>query len=89
MEGIPILDFSSEVLEIAEVYQVQKLMPRDPVADSIHVAVASYYRMDYLLTWNCRHLANAQKVKHLEVLNARMGLAVPILATPHMLLPKE
>lgn len=89
VEALPILDVEAEVLEIAEVYQAQKLMPQDPAADSIHLALASYYRMDYLLTWNCRHLANAQKVRHLEVLNARMGLSIPILATPYMLLPKE
>ena len=83
------LAVAREVLDIAEVYRVQKLMSHDPAADAVHLALASFYRMDYLLTWNCRHLANASKVRHLEVLNSRMGLSIPILATPHMLLPKE
>lgn len=45
--------------------------------------------MDYLLTWNCRHLANANKVRHLEMLNQSMGLHVPLLVTPYMLQPLE
>ncbi len=85
----PMLALPDEVLEIAEAYRVRRLMPRDPAADAIHLALASYYRMDYLLTWNCRHLANVNKIKQLEVLNTRMGLWIPVLATPHMLIPRE
>jgi len=89
VEGLPLLAVEREVLDIAEAYRARGLMPRDPAADSVHLALASFYRMEYLLTWNCRHLANANKVRHLEALNTRMGLAIPILATPYMLLPKE
>lgn len=89
LEGIPLLVVEPEVLEIAEAYRARRLMPHDPAADAIHLALASHYRMDYLVTWNCRHLANANKVRHLEVLNVQMGLAVPILVTPHMLMPKD
>lgn len=84
-----LLSVETEILEIAEAYRAQKLMPRDPAADALHVALASYYRMDYLLTWNCRHIANARKVRHLEILNTRMGLSIPLLVTPYMLLPRE
>lgn len=89
VEALPLLAVEREVLDIAEAYQAQRLMPRDPAADAVHLALASFYRMDYLLTWNCRHLANANKVRHLEALNTRMGLSIPILATPYMLLPRE
>ena len=89
LEGIPLLVVEPEVLDIAEAYRARRLMPHDPAADAIHLALASYYRMDYLLTWNCRHLANANKAKHLEVLNVQMGLSVPVLVTPYMLLPAE
>lgn len=89
VEEIGLLAVVPEVLGIAAAYKVQRLMPNDPAADAIHLALASYYRMDYLLTWNCRHIANANKVRHLEALNVRMGLSVPILATPHMLVPRE
>ncbi|RJP32718.1 MAG: hypothetical protein C4547_13455 [Phycisphaerales bacterium] len=89
IERIPSLAVESNVLEIAEAYRARKLMPHDPAADAVHLALASFYRMDYLITWNCRHLANANKTKHLEVLNVQMGLSVPILVTPYMLMPME
>ena len=56
---------------------------------ALHLALASFYRMDFLLTWNCRHIANANKVPYLETLNRGMGLAVPRLTTPHNLQPWE
>jgi predicted nucleic acid-binding protein len=87
--GLPMLDVSDDVLEVAEVYRARGLMPRDPAADAIHVALASVYRADYLLTWNCRHLANVNKERRLEELNTRMNLAVPRLITPHLILPWE
>ena len=47
------------------------------------------HHMDFLLTWNCRHLANANKIQHLSVLNARLGLPVPVITTPLMLIPED
>ena len=89
VEGLPVLAVEPDVLEIAEAYRTRGLMPHDPAADSIHLALASFYTMDYLLTWNCRHLANANKARHVEVLNVQMGLAVPRLVTPDLLRPME
>ena len=89
VESLPLLSVADEVLEIAEAYRARRLMPMDPAADALHLALASYYRVDYLLTWNCRHLANANKMKHLEILNTKMGLSIPAVVTPHMLWPKE
>lgn len=89
VKGMPVLEISGDVVEIADVYQMRGLMPRSPVRDALHLAIASLYRMDYLLTWNCRHLANANKVRHLELVNQRLGLPVPLLVTPAMLQPWE
>jgi predicted nucleic acid-binding protein len=89
VQEFPALEVNQEVLEIARVYQARRLMPQPPVRDALHLALASYYRIDFLLTWNCRHIANANKARHLEVLNQRMGLTVPRLVTPHNLQPWE
>ncbi len=89
VKGIPILDINADVLEIAAAYRARRLMPQDPAADAAHLALASHYRMEYLLTWNCRHLANANKARHLEALNVQMGLGAPRLVTPHLLQPLE
>jgi len=89
VSGLPLLGLADDILQIAEVYRIRQLMPRHPAADAIHLAMAGYYRMDYLLTWNCRHLANARKTPHFEELNQSMHLHVPLLVTPHQLRPLE
>ena len=88
VKDLPLLAVNDRIIEIAEVYQANQVMPSPPVRDALHVAIATYYRMDYLWTWNCRHLANANKARHLEVVNARMGLATPRLVTPQVLRPE-
>src|SRR5438132_4746408 len=61
--ALPVVQVNTEVLEIARVYQLRGLMAQPPSADAIHLALASYYRLDFLLTWNCRHIANANKTR--------------------------
>jgi hypothetical protein len=51
-----------------------------------HLALASYHKCDFLLTWNCRHLANANKFGYIRRVNTLLGLYVPLLVTPLELL---
>jgi hypothetical protein len=76
---MPVAD---EVVEIVEAYIAHRLMPRDPVGDALHLALASFHKCDFLLTWNCQHLANANKFAHIRRLHAIMALHVPALVTP-------
>lgn len=85
MEGLPLVAVTPDVAELAVVYQKRGVMPQNPAADSVHLALATYYRLDCLLTWNCRHLANTNKIRHLESLNQSMGWGVPTLTTPFLL----
>jgi hypothetical protein len=80
---LQILEIASEIEEIAQTYHRRQLMP---LGDAYHLAVASFYGMHFVLTWNCRHLANANKVRHLQVVNGELGLPVPIVTTPDLLL---
>ncbi|OQY55427.1 MAG: hypothetical protein B6247_07885 [Candidatus Parabeggiatoa sp. nov. 2] len=50
--------------------------------DALHLALASHYKCDFLLTWNCKHLANANKFRHIRQINTLLGLFVPNLVTP-------
>ncbi len=61
-------------------------MPTDPAGDALHLALASYHKCDFLVTWNCRHLANANKIGHIRRVNTMLGLFVPALVTPLELL---
>ena len=57
-------------------------MPDDILGDAVHLAYASYYKIDYLLTWNCNHLANANKKQHIKIINTKLDLFTPELITP-------
>ena len=61
-------------------------MPAKPHGDALHLALASYHKCDFLVTWNCVHLANAKKFDHIRIINNRLGLFVPTLVTPLELL---
>ena len=83
IEPRPWLEVVPAVEEIVAVYMRRKLMP---LGDAYHLAVASYYGMHFVLTWNCRHLANANKIRHLQIVNSELGLAAPIITTPDLLI---
>jgi len=86
MKGLPILETDAAILEIVEAYLTHKMMPADPFGDALHLAVASYHRCDFLVTWNCQHLANANKFGQIRRINGILGLYVPELVTPMELL---
>jgi hypothetical protein len=67
-------------------YIEHRLMPNEVSEDAMHLALASYYECDVLLTWNCVHLANQRKRKHIETINERLGLHVPDIVTPLQLM---
>ena len=86
IDGLPFLSVEPEIIEIAKVYIANKTMPKDPTGDALHLALATYYKCDFLLTWNCNHLANANKFAHIERVNAMLGLVTPKMVTPLELL---
>ena len=86
---LPVEDISEAVAEVAEAYIAHKLMPNDPTGDAMHLAVASYHKCDFLVTWNCKHLANANKFGHIRRVNGILGLVSPSLVTPLELLAEE
>jgi len=79
---LPLLPVVPEIDRIVEEYVRRQVMPADPRGDALHLALASYHRCHFLLTWNCRHLANANKFEHIRHVNNELGLFSPILTTP-------
>jgi len=82
IKDVPLLDIDEAIADIVDAYINHHVMPADPAGDALHLAVASYFRCDFLLTWNCRHLANANKFAHIRRVNGILGLFVPSLVTP-------
>jgi predicted nucleic acid-binding protein len=73
-------------LTTALIYMRHKVMPANPLADALHLAIASHHRCDVLVTWNYHHLANPYKLDRIRKLNAAMGLSLPRILTPKHLL---
>ncbi len=83
---LPLLPIEPPIVEIVQAYLRYKLMPADPGGDALHLALASFHKCDFLVTWNCQHLANANKFGHIRRVNTLLGLFVPALVTPLELL---
>lgn len=83
---LPLLAVEPEITQIVTAYLIHKVMPADPAGDALHLALASFHKCDFLVTWNCRHLANANKFGHIRRINTLLGLFVPALVTPLELL---
>ena len=86
IEKVPLVDIEDAIADIVDAYIKHHVMPADPAGDALHLALASFHRCDFLLTWNCRHLANANKFAHIRRINGILGLFVPVLVTPLELL---
>jgi hypothetical protein len=86
IDELPVLDLNAQIDDIVASYVENLLMPQQPVADAVHLALASFYECDILLTWNCVHLANPNKFRHIANINKRLKLSVPIVITPLELL---
>jgi len=89
ISDLRVLPYVSEIAEIVEVYFAHKLMPIEAQGDADHLALASFHNCDMLVTWNCKHLANANKFGHIHRVNALLGLRTPSLVTPLQLLERD
>lgn len=89
IKDIPTLSIPDEIRDIVEVYLKNYVMPRKDIGDAFHLAIASYYKIDYLLTWNCDHLANINKEEHIKIVNERIGISTPRITTPLQLFIEE
>lgn len=79
---IKLLMPNSKIEKIAKVYVENYLMPQDEGGDALHLAYASYYEFDYLLSWNFSHLVNVNKRLHIRRINAKLGLTTPGIISP-------
>lgn len=85
-QDIPILEYSSEIGELAFNYAKLFSIPQKARIDSFHLAIAVWFEIDYLLSWNCKHIANGVVSSKLKDYNNNHSLFVPILCTPLELL---
>lgn len=89
LDDVPVLPVGDDIVGAARAYVEHLVMPKGHMGDSFHLAFACVHTMDYLLTWNCRHLANPRKVEHITEINRRLGLLTPTILTPQLLVEED
>jgi len=86
IEELPILGITTEAIDLAESLVAEGPVPSEAAVDALHVGVAAANGMDYLLTWNCRHLANAALRTRFQVSLELAGYGCPVICTPEELM---
>lgn len=86
LEDIPEIDITEEVVSIAEKLLSDAGLPSKARIDALHIATAAIGGMDYLLTWNCAHIANPALRFKIETVIRSFGYEPPIICTPQELL---
>src|SRR3954451_2959195 len=83
---LPLLDISQAVLELASAILQSEVVPARAARDAAHIAVSAVHGIDFLLTWNCAHIANAQIVKKVQSICVQQGFPCPLICTPEELM---
>ena len=74
------------MIALAEALINQRLIPAKAIEDSLHIAIATLHHVDFLLTWNCRHIANPVIQEGIAEYLEKQGLFLPIICTPEELI---
>src|ERR1700733_4504837 len=77
-----LLEIKEEAVDLAEDLVQAGPLPPKAANDALHIAIAAVHRIPYLLTWNCRHMANATMRTQIEAVCASKGFKAPIICTP-------
>ena len=85
LEGLPLLSLNEEAITLAERLLAEAALPQKAREDSLHIAIAAVHGIDYMLTWNCKHIANAIKRPLIEKVCETSGYRTPIICTPEEL----
>jgi len=86
LEAIELVEATPDALGLARRLVASGAIPASAPEDALHVALAATNGAAYLLTWNCKHIANAAIRNKIEQECERAGLAPPVLCTPLELL---
>jgi hypothetical protein len=86
LRGIPVLALSPAASRLAQQLVEQGALPENAAVDSLHIAIAVVNGMDYLLTWNCTHIASAAMRHRIEAICRAGGYETPVLCTPEELM---
>lgn len=86
LNPLALLDISEAVLDLASAILQAGIIPAKAARDAAHNAVSAVHGLDFLLTWNCAHIANSQIVKNVQTICSRHGFPCPLICTPEELM---
>jgi len=85
IKGFNELELTDEAGILAEGYVERGIFPRKMMADALHVALASFHKIDYFVTWHFGHIANVRKQARIRLFNTAAGFFNPTVVTPEFL----
>jgi len=85
LKGFVFLEENDQITELAQTYLKYTNLPERCYLDCLHMATASFHSMDFLLSWNCKHIVNPVIVEKIRRVNTALGLSTPGICTPESL----
>jgi len=82
LDGIPLLPLDPPIGVIASEIMARAILPPKASIDALHIAMVAHHRVQYLLTWNCKHIANAKNLPRIYEVLTDLGYPIPIICTP-------
>ncbi|MCI5132161.1 MAG: PIN domain-containing protein [Candidatus Electrothrix sp. EH2] len=79
LDDIELLELKEDALDLADIFMRHKAVPKKAQEDALHIALAAIYGLDYLMTWNCRHIANAEIQKQIKNICTDEGYELPTI----------
>ena len=86
LAGIPLLAITDEVLSFSELLIQNGVLPKRAIGDSLHIALAAVHEVDYLLSWNYRHIVNAEMKPLIRKICLENRYMYPEICTPQELM---
>ena len=84
--SLPRLRVTDQMIALARDILAKGFLPQKAFPDALHIAIATVHQIEYLLTWNCKHIANVEVLPRIANLFEDIGLILPIICTPEELL---
>jgi predicted nucleic acid-binding protein len=89
LKNFHILERNKEILELTKTLLHKKAIPEKCPEDAAHIAIASFYNMDYIVTWNFKHINNPFMKKKIRKIIEESGYICPVLCSPEELIGEE
>ncbi|MGI8978039.1 MAG: type II toxin-antitoxin system VapC family toxin [Pirellulaceae bacterium] len=89
LDGIPLLPIDPQLGGIAAAIMSRAILPPKAQVEALHIAITAHHHIDYLLTWNCTHIANARILPRIRDVLSELGCFIPIICTPEEMVDDE